>query len=252
MIAREAMSLLTDKAKARTSEILGDMSIEDASEWADKMKWVSPYGATRKDHYVNIPFTALSYNKSRDCNDGRCVVEAIRKHIDTLKRTDSAYEERVALLFLIHLVADLHQPLHVSHPDNRGGNKTKGVFQFNEVQIEDKEHRILDSAVIEICNLNIQDSSSTIGDITNYNVVEWTNETLEVSRRISFPASCDSLGYLVEYQMALAAHRLAYTLNEIFDSQCCSMCVTGKPCGDSCIAKSGKCSKDSGCACQAP
>jgi len=30
---------------------------------------------------------------------------------------------------------------------------------------------------------------------------------------------------------------------------CCKVCKTGKPCGDSCIAETDTCTKDSGCAC---
>lgn len=31
---------------------------------------------------------------------------------------------------------------------------------------------------------------------------------------------------------------------------CCKCCSAGKPCGDSCIAKTSKCTKPNGCACQ--
>lgn len=36
---------------------------------------------------------------------------------------------------------------------------------------------------------------------------------------------------------------------ETGDGGCCKVCTTGKPCGDSCIAKTSQCTKGAGCAC---
>jgi S1/P1 Nuclease len=77
-------------------------------------------------------------------NSGKCVLTAIATDLDRLKRGQNDGQKLQALKFLGHWVGDVHQPLHVSFGDDRGGNdvQVNGVCECNL-------HSVWDSCIIE-------------------------------------------------------------------------------------------------------
>lgn len=239
----ETLRLVSDGTRAEIHRILGQDSLADAAIWADKIKKSRPN--TRKLHYVNVADGSDFYDMDRDCHDGQCVVEATKQNIRLLRTSRSEFTRHEALLFLIHFVGDLHQPFHVYHPDGKGGNKTLTRFEGKNSNV----HAVLDTEVFRKCDIDIYEASLRMGDIQSIDVDGWANESIAIAKQISFPATCEDLGWLAEYQLALAANRLAYVLDEVLGESCCSVCVAGVPCGDSRISKHLTCSKPRGCAC---
>ena len=128
LVARIAENHLTAAARRAVRGLLGSDRMADVASWADQ----NHDGTTQTWHYVNIPRDAAAYNRDRDCplragtTDARpwrdCVVDRIlyaqeRLADISLNRADRA----VSLKFLIHLVADVHQPFH-AFAEDRGGN----------------------------------------------------------------------------------------------------------------------------------
>jgi len=72
-------------------------------------------------HYVNVPRTTTRF-PSPPCQVP-CVITAVHAHADSLRSADNDASKAEALFFLSHWVGDLHQPLHVSFADDRGGNQ---------------------------------------------------------------------------------------------------------------------------------
>ena len=65
----------------------------------------------------------------RDCADGNCVLVKIEEFERTLKDKTAPPEKRKeALMFLIHFVGDMHQPLHCTDHHDKGGNDVKLTF----------------------------------------------------------------------------------------------------------------------------
>lgn len=96
-------------------------SMQTASVWADQQK-----GATGEYHFVHTPFReCLPYDAVRDCGydqSGKCLVSGIRKYVE--EAIDESVSKTVrtdALRMLIHLVADLHQPVHLGFRKDHGG-----------------------------------------------------------------------------------------------------------------------------------
>lgn len=95
-------------------------TLAEAATWADTYArehdgyaWLAPL------HFVDAPPDARHVEAGRGC---RCVTGAILEFADALGDPARPHEERVdALRLVAHLVGDVHQPLHVSHPDGRGG-----------------------------------------------------------------------------------------------------------------------------------
>ena len=135
---RDAHRVVADLAQARLdptarAEVARLLALEPASSLADVSTWAdekrrdnvadeagSP--ADRRTHYVNF-HGGCNYVPARDCPDGRCVIAAINRQFLALSDAQRPDAERlVALKMLVHLVADVHQPLHASSVDDKGGN----------------------------------------------------------------------------------------------------------------------------------
>jgi len=120
IVAAIAEDRLTPEARKMVREIVGDMPLHapEIAVWADRQR--DP--KTRPWHYVNIPFSAGHYEPARDCPRGACAVAEIERARDELLRAGSSLRRADALRWLVHLVADLHQPLHAGDGWDRGGN----------------------------------------------------------------------------------------------------------------------------------
>lgn len=76
------------------------------------------------DHFINVARSVTAID-SASCPTGTsCILAGIQRDFETLRDTARPREERVfALMALGHWIGDIHQPLHVSFADDRGGNR---------------------------------------------------------------------------------------------------------------------------------
>ena len=98
------------------------------STWADdireKRKETAPW------HFIDVPLGALRDHMSDACPAATgCVTSAIRGQLDVLRSESSGNAQKSeALMFAIHFVGDLHQPLHAVTNNDRGGNCVPVAF----------------------------------------------------------------------------------------------------------------------------
>lgn len=122
IVAAIAEERLSPAARRLVREAIGDRSIadRDIAMWADDVrdKRNGPW------HYVNIPLAADRYDARRDCPKEGCAVSAVERFSARLRDADDALELADSLRWLVHLVGDLHQPLHAGEGRDRGGNDT--------------------------------------------------------------------------------------------------------------------------------
>jgi len=124
LVARLAEGQLSAKTKEALVPLLEGRTLADIASWADD--WRSFHGNTGRWHYVDVPLEAERYDEGRDCPRGDCVVRALEAEIAKLGNPRTgALERRRALRFVVHLVGDLHQPLHAVDHDDRGGNQIR-------------------------------------------------------------------------------------------------------------------------------
>jgi len=140
-----ATANLTPQAQAGVRALLGGQTLADVSTWADEIKSNPKYRWADRLHYANVELGSKAFTLSRDCQGDKCVVAAILKYAHVLRepKADRAAKAE-ALRFLTHFVADVHQPLHVSHAHDKGGNDVK-VFFFNQ---NTDLHKVWDSLLI--------------------------------------------------------------------------------------------------------
>jgi hypothetical protein len=137
-VARIAARYLNDKASAAVNEILKadpylaqkcpnesslELKLACIASWPDPpLKDERPY--TANWHFVDIPVTMVgnqpfrtsSYDVARDCamsKRGDCAILALERLKPVLANPKEAPISRTeALKFIVHIVGDLHQPLH--------------------------------------------------------------------------------------------------------------------------------------------
>lgn len=222
VVANLAYAQLTDKAKTEVNRLLAlepGATLASVSTWADETrnKTTAPW------HYVNFPRDTCTYDAARDCPDGQCVVGAIDKQLAVLASNTSDEKRLVALKYVVHLVADVHQPLHAGYADDRGGN----TYQIQAFGRGTNLHALWDNGLIENTGLDtaamtakLLAASATAGEVDAARVAE-------ESRRIVgtagfYPDRKVGTDYLerftpvMEKRLSVAGARLAARLNEVF------------------------------------
>lgn len=173
---RIAQARLTPAAAAAVRELLnkGD-TLVDIANWADHEGHdVVPGSASW--HYVNVPIREHRFS-SRFCARGGCVVSKIHQYRKTLADHRAPRRDRqLALLFLVHLIEDVHQPLHVGDNDDRGGNLT----QLQYLQQGTNLHRLWDSGMIDHASVSDRVWVERISpELTDKNIEAWSKGTVE-------------------------------------------------------------------------
>ncbi len=144
LIADMAQSRLSPAADAEARRLLaltGASRLAEVANWADAFR--TPMTASW--HYVNLPPDRCEYQRAEHCLHGRCAVEAVNHQLEILALKADDEERAQALRYIVHLVADLHQPLHAGRADDRGGN----TFQIRWGTQGSNLHALWDSGLIE-------------------------------------------------------------------------------------------------------
>lgn len=150
VVAAQAERQLRPAARAEVARLLAgepEPSLPGIAAWADGLRESGGPEARRTTrwHFINFKGGRCEYAPARDCPDGNCVVAAINRNFATLAdRSRSDDERRVALKFLVHLVGDVHQPLHATPLDDHGG----GDFQLLLRGKGSNLHKVWDAAIL--------------------------------------------------------------------------------------------------------
>ncbi len=224
-----AEPLLTSTTARAIREIMGSETLAEASTWADEMR-SSPdqFWQTTANpwHYVTVP-SGKFYAGVVAPPEGDAVT-ALRKFRETLKDPRAALaDKQLALRFTLHIIGDLHQPLHAGNGADKGGNDVR-VTLFRE---QTNLHAVWDSGLIDRRQLSFSEYASFLQRrITSVEQQEWATPDPRVwitesatIRDTIYPAG-DQLSWSYAYQhnptidrrLAQAGVRMAAYLNELF------------------------------------
>jgi hypothetical protein len=159
----------------------------DASTWADEKR------PMRRDtapwHYVDIPIGSFGYSAARDCPGDDCVVGQIERDKRTIGDKSLAAPVRAAALrFLIYFVGDVHQPLHASNNNDRGGNEVHVILGGRQTNL----HAVWDAAVVRAIGSDPADVAHELeAQITpsersawgTGTAADWANDSFRVAGR---------------------------------------------------------------------
>lgn len=106
-----------------------------------------------EDHFLNLDRSVQSIDAATCPNGGACIFSGIERDLERLKDTALSDEERVfALMAVGHWIGDIHQPLHLSFSDDRGGNfiavKLKGKCGSSSYRPKNL-HAVWDACLLE-------------------------------------------------------------------------------------------------------
>lgn len=162
-----------DPALRRFCDSAGLPKIADLATWADDVR--SERKETAPWHFIDIPrsFAAPAATRGpagnerseaaakvteRYCGAGGCITRALREQSSVLRdaRADSG-KRAEALLFVIHFMGDLHQPLHAADNNDEGGNclavtffdQTPAISNPDTGSVRPNLHGVWDSSVLE-------------------------------------------------------------------------------------------------------
>lgn len=234
IVGEIAENHLTDAARKGISELVGRASLAQISTWADEIKSDPTWRHASPWHYVNAP-PGQAIEKARKSPQGD-VIEAILRFERVLRDREAGRKERIdALRFLVHLVADVHQPLHVGYASDRGGNDIR-VRWFGE---STNLHAVWDENLVEHHRLSFTEWVRFFGHAEPGEINAWRRSTVwdwARESRSMLPAVYDFggnrsaatpyLGYAyifkhdegVKQRLLQAGIRLSGLLNDIFAS----------------------------------
>ena len=220
---------LSKKSKKQIKKLLQGQDLAFVSTFGDEIKSDNKYKKFYTWHFVNFPFDT-KYEDSEKNPDGD-IVNGINFCIEILKNKNSSNEDKVFYLkLLVHLIGDLHQPLHVGRSQDKGGNDIKVKWHYKSSNL----HRVWDSEMIESWNMSyseLADSAKELNEqqiknIQQGSVLDWTYESQKLAKTVySSAAMDDKLSYRYSYdhfttvrsQLQKAGIRLAKILNEIYN-----------------------------------
>lgn len=229
-VAFIAENHLTEKTRAAVDSILDGKSPVYWANWLDNASHTPEYAYTKTWHYKNVD--ADRTYEDMPANPAGDAVLAVKQQVEKLSDPATGKAEAaLALKILIHVTGDMHQPMHMGHATDLGGNRVKLKY-FNR----DKNlHGIWDSDLLESAHrwsytewqqqldrLNEADEALVVQG----SVDDWARETLEIARRCydffqpGINVSYNQIAYwapTIEQQLLRGGLRLAHLLNGIYD-----------------------------------
>lgn len=227
VIGEVAQSHLSDLANAKINRLLKGASLAEVSNWMDEIKSDSKYDSLRPWHYVTIP-DGKTYETSEKNPEGD-VIAGIEFIISELKKGNLNTEKEAEYVkMLVHLVGDLHQPLHVGREGDRGGNDVKVEWFWKSSNI----HRVWDSQLIDGKKYSYTELTNIINRVDRGqlfmwkkgSVRDWAHEAMQYRDQIYDMPTDRKLSYdyqhknwdLCKNQLVKGGIRLATILEDIY------------------------------------
>ncbi len=218
---------LSRKAEKKINQILKDESIAMAGNFMDDIRSDPAYRFLDPWHYCTIP-DGLTYEEAGTPEQGD-IIMAINKLTEELKTKNFTLgDESFTLKLLIHLIGDIHQPLHVGNGNDRGGNEIRVEYFWDDSNL----HRVWDSGIIDLQQLSFTEYTKWINHATEKEVSDWQHSDVKdwameavsfrpqvyqipESKKINYRYNYENID-LVNQRLLQAGIRLAGVLNEIY------------------------------------
>lgn len=232
-VAFIAENHLSTRTKAVIDSLLGGKSIVYYSNWLDNASHTPEYEYSKTWHYMNIDSDETYRSAMREKKGD--VVRAITLNAEILADSlRSADDKALALKMLVHLVGDIHQPMHMGRRADRGGNNVNVKFFGSKTNL----HRAWDSQVLENGHkwsysewqqqIDRATPAEAVAIIEGGNSFKWGEETYEITKQIYAETPYDTnieYNYIarwtpvIEQQLLKGGLRLADLLNYLFDNE---------------------------------
>ena len=208
--------------------MLDGQNLAAVSTFADEIKADSTYRKFSAWHYVNFP-ADKEYSDVEPSEYGDLII-GIEKCKSVLNDENSTRKDKVFYLkMLIHLIGDLHQPMHVGRLEDKGGNDIQLQWFNNGSNL----HKVWDANMINDYQMSYTELSEALPKYTKKQkkaiqqgtIYEWVEESQEIANQVYESVEVGEKLYYrysyqwwdtVETQLAVGGLRLAGVLNDLF------------------------------------
>lgn len=234
VVAEIAQRHLSRKARREIKKLFGREPLDYWANWPDFIKsdTTNKWKETSEWHYVDLPghLSKETFIRELKAIDHKSLYSQIPAMEQVLKNKNaSLHEKQIALRFLIHFIGDLHQPLHVGHANDLGGNKITEYWFGKKTNL----HAIWDEDLIDYqkwsyteyaTNIDIV-SKDEIKQIQSGTLEDWFYQSHQLADEVYDRTPADShLSYRYNYmfydklnqQLLDGGLRLAKVLNDVF------------------------------------
>lgn len=229
VIAHIAEQNLTPKAHAEVSRLLNGRTMAYYAMWMDNIRSDSIYNFTATWHYANVDLGyAYATMPKVETGDALTATELAIQNIASATANDSI--KSMYLKFLIHLIGEIHCPMHAGRATDRGGNDYPVVWFRDTINL----HSLWDSHLLErargwsytewAANLTAGVTPSDVAQMQRGTPHDWFSETVALADLVykNTPQN-QNLGFryiyqhsqMLEQQLTAGGYRLAYLLNRI-------------------------------------
>lgn len=221
VVAELAWRQLNPEARAAVEKLLNGSQwdeLADVASWPDEIRHESRYQQlwkrTRQLHYINFANRDCDYQPPRDCRHGDCVVAAIEHYENRLADRGLSPELRLrALIFVVHFIGDVHQPLHAGYRHDAGGNGYQVQFEGKGSNL----HRVWDSGMLRTRHMDWKKYADFLAAEGTVSLppaipgvkapVQWAEESCRITRDI-YPRGHKIGGAYVKKELPVADKRL--------------------------------------------
>ena len=214
------------EAKGRLKELFGHETLANVSTWMDEIKGDPAFDYMRSWHWVKID-SGSTYGRT-DKNPKGDLIVTVERVIKELSSGDlDKKDEIINIKILVHLIGDIHMPLHAGWGEDRGGVEVKVKWHGRDSHL----HWVWDRDMIDETQYSYTELVQSLGRPDHSTVVKWQNsnvrgwavesmsyhpqvydfDDINLGREYSYK----NLG-IVKQRLVQAGVRLAGVLNQIY------------------------------------
>ena len=175
IIALIAEKNLSKQAITQINILLEGKTLPEIANWADSVKSQSKWSHSKRWHYVNID-KGETIEQYQVAVGGDILWALDYFYWQIGETTRSVQQRREALMFFVHLVADIHQPLHVGKLGDAGGNR-ESVRWKDEIRLLNL-HKVWDGLLTQ-SDLSAKQYARKISKSSMDERVTWSKASFE-------------------------------------------------------------------------
>lgn len=151
IISEIAYKNLTNKARKQVDKVLGKRGVIYYSSWADEIKSDENYDYSYVWHYQNLATDLKTKDLQFLLDNPKAEGEFLFYALDSLRnQLKTSKKDAESLKFIVHLVGDLHQPMHMGRAEDLGGNRLSVKWFSRNTNL----HAVWDSSVLQSRNMS--------------------------------------------------------------------------------------------------
>ncbi|MCC4834948.1 S1/P1 nuclease [Shewanella sp. 10N.7] len=172
IIGELAQNNLSPTAKSNINALTKGESLAQMSTWPDEIRSDKNWYHASPWHYVSIEDDETWETVTR--NPKGDIIESLERYEKILIDPKTTKKDKwEALAFYVHFVGDIHQPLHVGHSHDHGGNKVKLKWFGDDTNL----HSVWDSKIIEHQKLSYTEYTGFIERISDKDIKNWQGKS---------------------------------------------------------------------------